>query len=482
MELTELLILREAPSPAAAENGRKLSGKGSFSARRKAEDGSLYWAECAGSGKNPYRVSIDFTNQDAPVCRCSCPSRQFPCKHALGLMFEMLAEKEFETADIPQDVADKRARQAARAAKKEAAGEDGRPAKPKKPNAAARKKKLAKQLEGLDMAERMVNDLLTSGLGTLAGSSAQTFNKLAKDLGSCYLTGPQTAFTRIALTVRAVQKDPAQADAAYAEALRLLVALRSTIKKGRAFLGEKLEAGDYSAEDSALFEALGGVWKLEDLRAAGLVRERARLVQLSFDVSFDEAKKEYIERGWWLDLDAGDLWQTLNLRPLKALNYVKGDDSRFDLLEVPALYLYPGEGDRRVRWDGATARPLFPAEQAALPALAQPDLASAVKLAKGKIKNTLAPKFLAVLAPIGRLGKLGEEFVLEDPKGDRILLRDRPEDGPGHACTHRLGMLPRAISPGSALFGLMFYDGRDKALCLHPYSVITPDEILRLQY
>ena len=139
MELTELLILREAPSPAAAENGRKLSGKGSFSARRKAEDGSLYWAECAGSGKNPYRVSIDFTNQDAPVCRCSCPSRQFPCKHALGLMFEMLAEKEFETADIPQDVADKRARQAARAAKKEAAGEDGRPAKPKKPNAAARR-------------------------------------------------------------------------------------------------------------------------------------------------------------------------------------------------------------------------------------------------------------------------------------------------------------------------------------------------------
>lgn len=28
--------------------------------------------------------------------------------------------------------------------------------------------------------------------------------------------------------------------------------------------------------------------------------------------------------------------------------YVKGDDSRFGLLEVPALYVYPGEGDRRV--------------------------------------------------------------------------------------------------------------------------------------
>ena len=61
-------------------------------------------------------------------------------------------------------------------------------------------------------------------------------------------------------------------------------------------------------------------------------------------------------------------------------------------------------------------------------------------------------------------------------------IRDRPEDGPDHACTHRLGMLPRAISAGSALFGLMFYDGRDKALCLHPYSVVTPKRIVRLQY
>ncbi len=482
MNLTEQFILLQAPNPAAAENGRKLSKKGSFSAHKRTEDGALYWAECAGSGKNPYRVSIDFTNQDAPTCRCSCPSRQFPCKHALGLMFEMLAAKPFETAEMPQDIAEKRARQAARAAKK-AAGDGGdKPAKPKKPNAAARKKKLAKQLEGLDMAERMVNDLLTSGLGTLAGSSAQTFDKLAKDLGSCYLTGPQTAFTRIALTVRTVQKNPEQADAAYAEALRLLVALRSTIKKGRVFLEGKLEAGDYSAEDSALFEALGGVWKLEELQAVGAVKENARLAQLSFDVSLDDARREYVERGWWIDIDSGELWQTLNLRPLKALKHVKGDDSRFGLLEIPALYIYPGEGDRRVRWDSAAVRPLTAEEHAALPALAQPDLTAAVKLVKGKIKNTLAPKFLAVLLPAGKLGRIGDEYVLEDPQGGRIALRDRPEDGPGHACVERLGMLPREIPAGSALFGLMFYDGRDKALCLHPYSVITPDEILRLQY
>ena len=483
MPLTEQSILLLAPNPAAAENGRKLSQKGSFSARRKTADGALYWAECAGSGKNPYRVSADFSGGGGPVCRCSCPSRQFPCKHALGLLFEVLGNKPFETAEIPRDIAEKRARQAARAAKKEAAGEEGeKPVKPKKPNAAAQKKKLSKQLEGLDMAERMVNDLLSSGLGALAGSSAQTFDKLAKELGSCYLTGPQTAFTRVALAVRTVQKDPSRADGAYTEALRILVALRSTIKKGRTFLEGKLKAGNFSAEDSALFEALGGVWTLEELGAIGSVRENAKLAQLSFDVSLDEARKEYVERGWWLDVDSGEIWQTLNLRPLKALKYVKGEDSRFGLLEIPALYIYPGEGDRRVRWESTSTRPLTAQEQAALPRLAQPGVAGAAKLVKGTIKNTLAPKFLAVLLPVGSIGRIGEDYVLEDPAGVRIVLRDRAEDGADHACTQRLGMLPREIPAGSALFGLMFYDGRDRALCLHPYSVVTPDEILRLQY
>ena len=480
MSLTEQSILLLAPNPAAAENGRKLSKKGSFSAHHKTADQTLYWAECAGSGKNPYRVSADFTGPEAPVCRCSCPSRQFPCKHALGLLFEILGQKPFETADIPQDIVDKRAKQAARAAKKESAA--AAPAKTKKPNASAQKKKLDKQLAGLDMAEKMVSELLTAGVGTLAGSSAQSYDKLAKDLGSSYLTGLQTAFSRIALTVRTVQKNPAQAQAAYSEALRVLIALHSTIKKGRVFLQQKLEEGTYSAEDTVLFEALGGVWKLEDLQSIGAFRENAKLVQLSFDVTYDEAKKEFCERGWWLDTATGQIDQTLNLRPAKALKYVKGDDSRFDLLEVPVLCTYPGEGNRRIRWDSASTRPVTPDEQAALPTLAQPDLAAAVKLVKGQIKNTLLPKYMAVLVPIGQVGTVGETFVLEDPKGGRIVLRDRREDGTDHASTARLAMLPVAIPAGSALFGLMFYDEAEKTICLHPYSVVTPEQIIRLLY
>ncbi len=43
----------------------------------------LVWGLCAGSGKNPYQVIIDLAG---PAYKCSCPSRKFPCKHALGLL------------------------------------------------------------------------------------------------------------------------------------------------------------------------------------------------------------------------------------------------------------------------------------------------------------------------------------------------------------------------------------------------------------
>jgi hypothetical protein len=45
--------------------------------------GDLVWGLCAGSGKSPYQAIVDLTG---PAYRCTCPSRKFPCKHALALL------------------------------------------------------------------------------------------------------------------------------------------------------------------------------------------------------------------------------------------------------------------------------------------------------------------------------------------------------------------------------------------------------------
>jgi hypothetical protein len=45
--------------------------------------GDVLWGLCAGSGKHPYQTIVDLSG---PAYKCSCPSRKFPCKHALGLL------------------------------------------------------------------------------------------------------------------------------------------------------------------------------------------------------------------------------------------------------------------------------------------------------------------------------------------------------------------------------------------------------------
>jgi hypothetical protein len=83
---TEAQVVKVAPDDASLAAARKLSRAESWS-----ETGStdiLVWGKCQGSGKAPYQVSVDLTE---PAFRCSCPSRKFPCKHALALLLLWVA-------------------------------------------------------------------------------------------------------------------------------------------------------------------------------------------------------------------------------------------------------------------------------------------------------------------------------------------------------------------------------------------------------
>lgn len=70
-----------APDSSSIAAARKLARPGPWSDTGSSE--TLLWGKCQGSGRTPYQVSVDLTG---PAFRCSCPSRKFPCKHALALM------------------------------------------------------------------------------------------------------------------------------------------------------------------------------------------------------------------------------------------------------------------------------------------------------------------------------------------------------------------------------------------------------------
>ena len=84
-----LALAPDAPSQRAAHS---LASGRAWPLTGAAEPGAL-WGECRGSAAGPYRTVVDLAG---PAYRCSCPSRKFPCKHALALLLlwaERLGER-----------------------------------------------------------------------------------------------------------------------------------------------------------------------------------------------------------------------------------------------------------------------------------------------------------------------------------------------------------------------------------------------------
>ncbi len=490
-ELTEQQILSLAPNAAAAANGKKISQKGNFVKLERSADDTFYMGECTGSGKSNYVTSADYINEASPVFRCSCPSRQFPCKHSLGLMYEMLANKTFNICEIPDDIQKKREKKQAKGDKangvekpeSEMTEEEKKKAEKKQAAAAkasksAKTKKLKKQLEGLDLAEKMVNDLMSAGLGTMGGAALNTYQELSKQLGDYYLPGPQKLCNRLIIEITAFQKDNNESH--YDDAIDALEKLWSLIKKSRQYLNGKLENDNVELEDSLLYEELGGIWKLSELEAIGRSKKDANLAQLSFWVTYDEAGKQYIDTGCWADLDSGEIYLNYNYRPVKSLKYIKQTDTVFGVAKVPSAAFYPGEGNLRVRWEGAQIRDLTRDDCCKLRSFAITSVKQEAKAIKNILKNAMAQPMLIKLVAFKQIGKISEGFALVDASGDTILLGDMPllEE-----TIVRLSMLPdSSLLNDQVLLAAFYYDRNTRRLLAQPLSIITEENIIRLLY
>ncbi|MGW3495138.1 SWIM zinc finger family protein [Streptomyces sp. NPDC001020] len=78
-------VLALAPDAASRKAGSKLGAAGPWSEAGSSDEGTA-WGLCKGSGSKPYQTVVDLADAAGPAYKCSCPSRKFPCKHALGLL------------------------------------------------------------------------------------------------------------------------------------------------------------------------------------------------------------------------------------------------------------------------------------------------------------------------------------------------------------------------------------------------------------
>lgn len=469
VNITEEFINSVAPNQNAITNGLGLVKKNSFISLNISEDKTVLFGECKGSGSSIYITSADFINPESPVFRCSCPSRQFPCKHSIGLLFAYANGKNFETAEIPLDILQKREKLEKKEEKKKTQAEKGS----KKVNKSALKKKLAAQIEGLELLEKILGNFVQAGLGTINVKTVKMMEEQVKQLGNYYLSGPQSMLREFLLLFTSGDDN----EKIYSQAIDKLITMNSLCKKGKDYLAKRMENLDSTAESNDLIpELLGQAWQLSDLREMGLVQQDVELVQLAFNSVISKAKMEYIDNGIWINLKNGEILNTFNYRPFKALKYIREDDSFYSVAQVKELFIYPGELNPRIRWESMEIRNIAVEDYKTIKSYAKKSYAEVIKTIKNQIKNPLSDKNPLVLLSFVRVGQVEGLYVIEDEKGQRIVLEDNFEP----YSTYLLELVDEKVLVDNCMLVRFHHNLDTGKLRAQPLSIITDDRIIRL--
>ncbi|NQX58200.1 SWIM zinc finger family protein [Paenibacillus qinlingensis] len=475
--LTEAYVDSLALNSSAIKNGKDLVKKNSFPQLCQSEDGTIIFGECKGSGKDPYQCSVDVIKEGIPVFRCTCPSRQFPCKHNLGLMYAFTSGKPFAIAPIPQDIADKRTKAEKREEKQKEATTTDSPAPKRKPNKSALIKKITAQLEGIHIAEKLIFQLVTSGLGSLDKKALQTADEQAKQLGNYFIPGIQSALREFILIFRS----ELEREKVYPVSIEQLTTLHTLLKKSKEYLTNRLENPDLPIDaESTLEEWIGHAWQIAELRELSRVRYDIELLQLSFRSYSDPARGEFIDEGYWADLQSGQIHLTRTYRPFRAAKYIREEDSIFHVVHAKELAVYPGELNTRVRFEEATYRDAGPHDYQHIQQGASKSYTDVIKQVKNLIKNPLSDKHPVVLLYYAGIKKTETSYVLIDVQGKQIPLADIPYLN--EPTTSLIAMLGRQHFENQAMLVMFEHNWATNRLEAQPLSIIAANEIIRLLF
>jgi len=484
VNITKDFISSISVNDAAVKNGTDLVRKKSFIKLGIDENNTFIYGECKGSGKNPYICSADFIDERSPVFRCTCPSRQFPCKHAIGLLLAYMEGHDFKTVEIPEDIAAKREKKEKRVEKTKEKLETAENETPKEKTAAWKKsavKKIDAQLTGIGEAEKILIGIVQSGLGAMDAKNIKMYSDIIKQLDSYSIPGIQNEIKDLIGEINH--------NSDYTDTTEKLCRIHTILSRGRAYLESKKENPDKPDTESEIEELLGHPWKLEELARHGLFETDVKLVELCFHVRKEEDKKQFVDEGFYISLNSGKIYKTRNYRPFKAAKYIKEQDSAFSLLNMPKLYIYPSLSlNPRVRWEENTPDMfgnITPDVYKRVKSFALTDYKEVIKTVKNQLKNLMLFPHPAALVEFSEISKItgensGDKYVISDKSDNRIMLKKS-----GYCQDSYLFLLDKLTekdAKNNAMLLLFENDAFAGELFAQPLALITDEKIIRLLY
>lgn len=502
-EITELWITEQSPNEKALLDARELIRTGALKNLAKNEDGSLIFGDCRGSGGAPYTVSIDLASgNDKPTLGCSCPSRQRPCKHVLGLLLAYTQKgTTFSIATPPQELLDKRAKQAEQPAPKTRTAKN---TPPNGVNKGALAKKAKEQIDALETLGTFLVDLVNGGVGGLTPKMIEEIDQQAKRMVDANIFTAGGVLKRLSAAVS--QKDESEKDdddddekvvkktarclttSTETRVAWMLTHLYAMVRRGIKLLDGRLAAEGASAMevDGTYDLILNRRWKLPELKHAGYWVTNRTYLEMAHERRDDDTLQFAEATGFLLDLTDGSIvreWTALPYNVFRSRFATQRlRESRRGALMVSEAALYPGEmTNRRIRWDDkvdgtCTERTRQPGDYEALHSHAKP-IVEIIKAFRSHLRNPLHPLDAVFLVAAKRFGTLGTDLIVEDAAKDRLVLRDK-EDAIVSG-TIALRQAAAAYGPGSLAVRL-FYDLPTRVIHAEPLALFVGDEHLRL--
>ncbi len=178
--LTETQVAQLAPDPPSLKAGRQLANRRLW--LTLAHNDRVLWGEVQGSGKDPYRTQVDLVSL---AFRCSCPSRKFPCKHGLGLMFVFADDPDAVKSGTPEpgwvsEWMDKRAANAGKTSDETTSTSSQTDEKKAKDKAKRADERLSAAQAGAAELELLLRDLLRGGLLSVPEKGEAYYEKVVR--------------------------------------------------------------------------------------------------------------------------------------------------------------------------------------------------------------------------------------------------------------------------------------------------------------
>jgi SWIM zinc finger len=334
-------VLALAPDASAAQAGRGLGSLRKWT-RVALLEGAV-WGECQGSGAEPYRTVIDLSG---PAFRCSCPSRKFPCKHALGLFLIYAADPTtLAQVDAPAWATEWLVSRRTRAEKEQernqrtATAIDPVSAVIDPARAAAEQQRRASRRDqrvraGLDELERWFADVAHSGLADLAKRPTTQFDHMAARLVDAQAPGLARRMRELASLPHAGERWPE----------RMLIEIGRCVLLLEAYRRVEDLSDDLRAD---VRTQVGFVDARQDILSRQAVPDSWSV--LGRRVLIDDRLK--VQRTW--------LWGTVTARWALVLDFAAGQQQSLDQSLVPGtcvhteLCFYPGAAPGRAILKGS---------------------------------------------------------------------------------------------------------------------------------